>query len=245
MDHPVSATQANDQRQDEDIVEDFRAISGASRRRFFRGAAIAATGAVALMTQFEEAEAQSRNNRGPTQGGDTAQHFREIQKHENAHAAFLISALGSNAYPKPQFVNLLPANFIRFAVMTRTFENTGPKAYLGAAPLINSPTILGQATSIALIEARQAGWINSQFPGFPLSIANEDFETPLTPGQVAQLVSSFFADPNLPMQLAAAISTTPSDENDIDILRFALGLEYLESEFYNLNVPRFFRANRR
>ena len=74
--------------------------------------------------------------------------------------------------------------------------------------------------------------VNNAFPG-------EQFETPIAPGQVATMVAPFFTDPSVPAALANAISSTPSAANDIAILRFALGLEYLEATFYNINVPRF------
>ncbi len=207
-----------------------------SRRWFLRRSVVtgAAAGSAALLATPPRAEAHFF-------GGypHAAELFREIQSNENAHVAFLLSVLGSAAFPRPQYVNLNPRTVGEFADMSRTFENVGTKAYLGAIPVFYEPQILGQAGSIAEIEARQAGVVNSLL-GFPLSQNGEHFESPLTPLQVADMAMGFFADPSLVVSLADAIKSTRSASNDIAILRFALSLEYLETTFYNMNVPRFF-----
>lgn len=211
--------------------------SSSDRRHFLRRSAAAAAAGVGTLAFHRPAEAQFL-------GGvsSLAQHFRELQQHENDHVAFLVDALGQDAYPQPNFVNLQPRFYRQFASIARIFENTGVGAYLGAAGFINDSQLLRQAASIALIEARHAGWLNSIFPGEPLTVSNESFETPLTPAQVGARVLPFFADNSQVVALVNAISTTPSDANDVAILRFALALEYLEATFYNLNVPRIFRG---
>ena len=222
------------------IAETQPSIVFAPTRRRFLGrattAAATATAGVGLLMATDRASAQQ----GGGANSDLAQHFREIRQHENAHVAFLVEQLGAQGYGKPQFVRLNQPNYRNFAALSRTFENAGARVYLSAAPIINDRSILSQAASIALIEARHASWVNSLFARYPITVGNQPFEVPASPQQVAQAVAPFFADSSLPLQLANAISTTPSDENDINILRFALGLEYLEAEFYNLNVPRLF-----
>jgi Ferritin-like domain len=207
-----------------------------SRRSFLRRSALtgAAAGSAALLSTSQRAEAHFV-------GGfrNAAEHFRQIQGNENAHVAFLLQVLGSAAFPRPQYVNLDPQTVSEFADMSRNFENVGTKAYLGALPVFNQPQTLAQAGSIGAIEARQAGVLNDLL-GSPVSQNGEHFETPLTPLQVADIAMQFFADPDLVLSLAAAIQPTRSDANDIAILRFALSLEYMETTFYNLNVPRFF-----
>jgi Ferritin-like domain len=212
------------------------ARSKQSRRSFLHRSVLtgAAAGTAAVLATSRRAEAHLF-------GGHqhAAELFREIQGNENAHVEFLLGVLGSAAYPRPQYVDLNPRSLDEFADMSRTFENVGTKAYLGALPVFNEPQTLAQAGSIAQIEARQAGVVNSLL-GFPISQNDQHFESPLTPPQVANMAMGFFADPDFVVSLANAIQSTRSDANDIAILRFALSLEYLETTFYNLNVPRFF-----
>ena len=175
-------------------------------------------------------------------GSATRQRFRDIQRHENDHVAFLVQALGGDARPKPTFQNLLQPNFQAFYQVSQALENTGVGAYLGAAPAIFSRPILAAAGSIALIEGRHAGWLNTLLKE-PISTnaygQEQSFDTPLTSAAVVALAGPFIASLN--GGPAVSYSTTPSAANDVAILNFALALEYLEAEFYNLNVPEFAR----
>ena len=235
----------------EDLSLGYVEGAGPSRRSFLqRSGIVAAGGTLAAISSWGQAEAAGRSaNILPTlYHGWNARNFNSIRRHENDHVAFLQQALGSNGFANPGFVNLVQPNAQAFANLSRTLENTGVATYRGAAPLIFSRDILASATSIALVEARHAGFLNTLrntpinstvVPGEP---ADPSFEAALTPMQTAQSIAPFLSDPNLGMQLAGAISTTPSASNDIAILRFALALEYLERDYYNLNVPRFLRV---
>jgi hypothetical protein len=159
--------------------------------------------------------------------------FKDVQAHENAHVTFLVAALGENARPKPTFQGLLQAKLGGFLTIAQALENTGVGAYLGAAPAINDPGYLAAAGSIMTVEARHAGTINF-FLNDPVTPNNENFDMPLTAAQVGAAAGSFVASLNGGPDLT--YSDTPSEENDIAILNFALALEYLEAEFYNLNA---------
>ena len=147
--------------------------------------------------------------------------------------------------PMPVFQNLEQSTVHAFAVLARTFENTGVGADLGALPVLASTTA-GQAYvpaagSIALIEGRHSGFLNTLLD---LSIVENitgnisSFDVPLTPQQVVSSVSPFVVDLNGGPPLIPAGGLT----NPIDVLNFALALEYLEAEFYNINVPNFVRT---
>lgn len=215
------------------------AVAPASDRRgFIRKAALAGAAGAAVVLTTGTARADKVFNGGTQK--DARSTFFDIQRHENAHVAFLLSALGAAARPKPTFQNLVQPDFQQFALVSQALENTGVGAYLGAAPVILNRGYLAAAGSIALIEARHAGWLNS-LVAVPITTnvygVEQSFETPLTPAQVVALASPFIASLNggPPVDYAAA----PSAANDIAILNFALALEYLEAEFYNLNVANF------
>lgn len=226
-------------------------VRSQSRRSFIQRSAVVAAGAAgaaALVAAQGTAEARiSPQNFLPfLYPGWNARNFESIRQHERDHVAFLQSALGDNAFNDPGFKNLAQPSARSFAALSRVFENTGTATYLGALPLLSNPAYVAAAGSIALIEARHSGYLNTLLnDGISDSVvkgtkADESFESPQTPLVTAQAIAPYLQNPALGMQLAAAISTTDlGPDNDIAILRFALALEYLERDYYNINVARF------
>jgi hypothetical protein len=219
---------------------------GEASRRFFlqRSAKLAIGGTVAatMLASLRTAQADDHDD-DFSRFRDLAEVFQDIQGHENAHVAFLVDALGKDARPKPTFKDLRQKNVRDFVDVSQALENTGVGAYLGAAPVIYSRDYLAAAGSIALIEGRHAGFLNvlqdDPITGDALDLkSNNNFETPLTVAQVVDAAGAFIASLN--GGPAVGYSDTPSADNDYDILNFALALEFLEAEFYNINVPIFF-----
>lgn len=231
------------------------AIATPSRRLFLgRSSALALAGGSAAVlaanagrssraadTDREEAR---EGRKGRNQQRDE---FASIRQHENDHVAALVAALGTSARPKPNFQGLEQATFQAFVKLAQVLENTGVGAYLGAAPFIQSQAILASAASIMTIEARHAGYINTYLSDPITGNAADDDADPsteasLTAAQVVAGAGGFIADLN--GGPAIDYSNVPSPTNDVAILNFALALEYLEAEFYNLNVPKFYKAKK-
>jgi hypothetical protein len=221
--------------------------SAVPSRRWFLGRSaqtLAVVGGAAAVVAFtaEDAQAKAKKKKKRHRFPQEAS-FRSIQKHENDHVAALVAALGSAARPKPTFKGLEQADFGAFATLSQALENTGCGAYLGAAPSILNRDYLAAAGSIAFIEARHAGFLNV-FLGDPITgnlesaESDNSFEQPLTADEVLAAAGPFVASLNGGPPVG--YDTTPSADNDIDILNYALALEYLEAEFYNVNVPKFF-----
>ncbi len=219
--------------------------SNRTRRSFLQGT-VATAGAAALLATSPSVGHAARLSHDnfrdlyPSWGGNN---FREIQADENAHVAFITQALGSQARPKPTFKGLLAKNFTQFVRLSVTFENTGAGAYQGAAPFL-SETYLPAAASIGFVEAYHSGFLNtlSNRPIVPTGgTPSNSFAPALTFDQVAAALTPFIVSLNDPNNLYPLPTTSnPSTITDINILNFALIAEYLEQEFYNMNVPRFY-----
>ncbi len=209
--------------------------SKVARRAFLRGGA-AAAGGVALATMVSS-EAQA----APTGPRDQ---FALIRRHEQDHVNFLVTALGASARPRPNFKPLTQPNLNTFLTVTLNLENTGSGAYLGAAPAIFSPTVLANAGSIALTEARHIGFLNGlRSRPMTQNLFDQElsFERALTISEVTASAGPFIQDLNGGPPLT--FDPNPANKsaaNDIAILNFALALEYLERDFYNINVPIFY-----
>lgn len=163
--------------------------------------------------------------------------FNDIRSHENDHVQKIKAILGSKARPKPTFKGLTTTSFDQFVTLSRTFENVGVGAYLGALPFITNKDYVAFAGSVALIEARHAGFLNV-FSGKDVSLQAKNgvasaVDRPLTLSEVVTAVSPFIASLNG----GPAASFTAGD--DVSIVNFALLLEYLEAEFYNINVSKY------
>lgn len=160
--------------------------------------------------------------------------FTEIQSDENDHVTFLQTAIkgaGGTARPKPTFKPLLQPDINTFAATSMVLENVGVGAYLFGAANIKSGAVLLAAASILTIEARHAGFLDV-LEGKPIS-ANGPRDKALTLKEILDAATPFVTSLNG--------GPDPSMlKNDLDILNFALLLEFLESEFYNMNVPKFF-----
>jgi rubrerythrin len=92
--------------------------------------------------------------------GEPQRFAQVVAAHENAHVAFLRSALGSRAVKKPRFnfrdTTTNPTQFVQTA---KALEDTGVSAYLGQVGNIRNKTVLRAAGAILPVEARHAGWI--------------------------------------------------------------------------------------
>lgn len=234
---------------DPQVIEevcDRRRVASSRRKFLTKGLATAAAAApLAILAGSKNSEAATGYFDGsfPTYfPGSTKSKYQEVQLDEFEHTVIitnLIRSLGGTPRPLPTFQGItnLPAGI--FLAYSAAFENTGVGAYLGAAPYIQSPTVLMSAVQIALVEAYHAGFVNT-LAGAPLVPNALPLAEPKTQAQVVAAVSPLIASLNDNGLFPAAFSTTPSATNDIAILNFALLLEDLEAEFYFYNVPNLF-----
>ena len=211
-----------------------------TRRSFLRQAAVASAVIVPGAVLATEASAASGGSLPNLYGGWNSRNFKEIQADENFHVQALqglIHMLGGVPNAMPTFQGLRMPNMSAFGSQAMMFENTGARAYLSVLPLLfDRTTVIPYAGAIAQVEAYHSGYLNTL-----LNTNLVPYQSPLVQtipvSQVVQRISPFIANLN---GVLPTIGMVPSPANDLEILNFALILEYLEADFYNINVPAFF-----
>ena len=228
-------------------------VAGSNRRGFLRiSALLTGVGLPVAALMSAGSPVQAGNSKGDEAGsgkGDLREEFESIQEHENAHVKALLAVLGAHARPVPVFQHLEQPSFKQFLQVSQALENVGVGAYLGATPAINSRAYLAAAGTIAFVEARHAGFLNDVLDspitaGIKNLSEDRDFEEPLSAAEVRMLAGPFIKNLNggPPVDYS---SVTFGEANDIAILNFALALEFLEAQFYNINVPKFYKPKGR
>jgi hypothetical protein len=113
---------------------------------------------------------------------------RELAADEQAHVTLLqqaITGLGGQPIAEPAInLNALGIGFgsqAEFLTLARGFEDLGVTAYAGAAPLISSKTILGDASRILAVEAYHAGNIRFLIAQQKISVTGLDAADHLPP----------------------------------------------------------------
>ncbi|MBC7903935.1 MAG: ferritin-like domain-containing protein [Gemmatimonadaceae bacterium] len=144
----------------------------------------------ALTLEYLEAEfyVNGLNAGNLIPNADARQVIQLISKHENAHVAFLksaITAVGGTPVAKPTFdftagggsgtgpFSNVFTNFETFLNVAQTFEDTGVRAYKGrAAELVGGGDYLTAALRIHSVEARHAARIRMMRKEFGSGIGN-------------------------------------------------------------------------
>jgi hypothetical protein len=215
-----------------------------TRRSFLTRAAGVSAVAVPTLTLLT-----SRKARGATGGklrGLAAELINEIMSDEDQHVPILQNLLDDPDNPLPVPIRqppnfnldrLMQPNLQAFLQTASGFENTGSGLYHGALlNITQTQEYFPTAAGLASVESRHASWLNSLL-NEPLVPDFAPVEAPISQGITLSRVAEFVTDHR--STFPSFDTTTVSDANNFFILDFVLFLEYIESKFYDINVPRF------
>lgn len=189
-----------------------------TRRGFFKALAVAGAGAAvattattrnayaqsgsgdlkianfALTLEYLEATFYAKALDAGVLSGDALSYIQAIGDHESQHVDALVGLIkqfGGTPTAKPDFTFPSDAFSSQDSVLklASTFEPVGVGAYLGAAPLIQSPDVLAAAGSIAGVEGEHVVAINNLIGVLPP--AQEAFPKALTKDEVLSAVAPF------------------------------------------------------
>jgi hypothetical protein len=220
------------------------AATARSRRSFLGQAAGAAALAVPALAFSASRTARAAGSKKAT--GLTATLLQEIMNDEAQHVPIIKNLLNDPDNPLPVPIRK-PPNFNLDALVQPTmrdfletaagFENTGSGLYHGALlNITQTQEYFPTAAGLASVESRHASWLNSLL-GESLVPDFVPVEAPIDQTVTLSRVAEFVTDPR--STFPSFDTTVVSDANNFFILDFVLFLEYIESKFYALNVPRF------
>ena len=224
-----------------------------SRRAFLRGTVSASAASAALLTSppLAHAKPPAKKPFPPLPDlfpGENVRTFFEILQDEEDHITQL-TKLADNPRPMPTFQNLLAATPQEFVKMAAMIENGGVGVYIQGLNAISQGghhDYFLTAAGITAVEAQHTGFLNALL------------NSPIAPSAQANQMQPGIAPPIPPQQIAAAIAplivslnggppftfdiNQGDDANDQAIINFVLLLEYLEVEFYRMNIAKFFKS---
>lgn len=148
----------------------------------------------ALTLEYLEADFYSRALDAGVLSGDAESYLAATGDHENQHVDALVGLIeqfGGTPVEKPEFTYPADAFSSQASVLNlaATFEPIGVGAYLGAAPLIQSPDVLAAAGSIAGVEGEHVVAVNQLLGVVPPS--NTAFPEAMSKDEVLNAVAPF------------------------------------------------------
>ena len=214
-------------------------------RRSFLGRATAAA-ALAVPTFAVITSRKSLAAGGHRLTGIAAELIQEVKNDEDQHVPIIQNLLDDPDNPLPVPIRrpphfnmnrLVQPDLQTFLETASVFENTGSGLYHGA--LLNvtqTEEYFPTAAGLASVESRHAAWLNSML-NEPLVPDFAPVEAPIAQSIVLSRVAEFVTDHR--STFPSFDTTVSTDANNFFILDFVLFLEYIESKFYDVNVPRF------
>jgi hypothetical protein len=222
-----------------------------TRRSFLSGAARASALAVPALAlalpRSARAAGKAKPAAAPTKlTGFAATLIQEVLSDESQHVPIIQNLLNDPDNPLPvkirqppnfNMARLVQPNLMAFLETASGFENTGSGLYHGALlNITQTQEYFPTAAGLAAVESRHASWLNALL-GQSLVPDFVPVEAPIDQSLVLSRVAEFVTDPR--STFPAFGTTGATDSNNFFILDFVLFLEYIEAQFYAVNVPRF------
>ncbi len=179
--------------------------------------------------------------------GENLRIFDEILQEEEDHIVQL-TKLADNPRPMPTFHNLVADTPLDFVMMAAMIENGGVGSYLQGLNAISQGghhDYFLTAAGITAVEAQHTGFLNALLdqpiaPSAQGNVNQPGIATPIPPAAIRAAVGPFIVSLNGGPALDYNINQV-DDANDQAIINFVLALEFLEVEFYRMNIEKFFQ----